>query len=124
MRTSATSAKEFDFRAFGATTWFLTTKVWTTHFAPNDLLRSTKDSLHKMRMSEVDLLLLLHWPNKHVPLSETLGGLARAREFGLTQHVGVSNFTVALLDEAVSHSYPCRWFAIRSSIIRSSIRPR
>ena len=79
---------------------FLTTKVWTTHFAPNDLLRSTKDSLHRMRMSEVDLLLL-HWPNKHVPLAETLGGLARAREFGLTRHVGVSNFTVALLDEAV-----------------------
>lgn len=79
---------------------FVTTKVWTTHFAPNDLLRSTKDSLHKLRMSEVDLLLL-HWPNKHVPLSETLGGLARAKEFGLTQHVGVSNFTVALLEEAV-----------------------
>src|ERR1700743_1951373 len=46
---------------------FLTTKVWTTHFAPNDLERSTKDSLAKLRLTEVDLLLL-HWPNPHVPL--------------------------------------------------------
>lgn len=79
---------------------FVTTKVWTNHFAPNDLVRSTKDSLSKLRLSEVDLLLL-HWPNKHVPLSETLDGLARAKQLGLTQHIGVSNFTVAMIEEAV-----------------------
>src|ERR1043165_2132196 len=54
---------------------FVTTKVWTTHFAPNDLLRSTKESLAKLRMEQVDLLLL-HWPNPRVPLPETLGALA------------------------------------------------
>ncbi|WP_420133768.1 aldo/keto reductase [Rhodopseudomonas sp.] len=80
---------------------FVTTKVWTTHFAPNDLLRSTKESLHKMRLSEVDLLLL-HWPNPQVPLTETLGGLAHAQELGMTRHIGVSNFTVALLKQAVA----------------------
>ncbi|MDU6748203.1 MAG: aldo/keto reductase, partial [Bradyrhizobium sp.] len=53
---------------------FLTTKVWTTHFAPNDLERSTKESLVRLRVSDVDLLLL-HWPNSHVPLAETLGAL-------------------------------------------------
>src|ERR1700750_1176699 len=41
---------------------FVTTKVWTQHFAPHDLERSTKESLVKLRMPEVDLLLL-HWPN-------------------------------------------------------------
>ncbi len=80
---------------------FITTKIWTTHFAPNDLERSTKDSLTKLRLSEVDLLLL-HWPNPHVPLAETLGALAHARKLGMTRHIGVSNFTVALLDEAIS----------------------
>src|SRR6476620_6817384 len=49
---------------------FVTTKVWTTHFAPNDLERSTKDSLARLRLGEVDLLLL-HWPNPQVPLVET-----------------------------------------------------
>ncbi|UYO47525.1 aldo/keto reductase [Rhodopseudomonas palustris] len=80
---------------------FVTTKVWTTHFAPNDLIRSAKESLVKLRLSEVDLLLL-HWPNAHVPLAETLGALAQARALGLTRHIGVSNFTVALLAEAVA----------------------
>ena len=80
---------------------FLTTKIWTTHFAPHDLERSAKESLVRLRMSEVDLLLL-HWPNPHVPLAETLGALAHAKRQGLTRHIGVSNFTVALIEEAVA----------------------
>ena len=80
---------------------FLTTKVWTNHFAPNDLERSAKDSLARLRQSHVDLLLL-HWPNPQVPLTETLGALAHAKQLGLTRHIGVSNFTVALIEEAVA----------------------
>jgi len=80
---------------------FVTTKVWTTHFAPNDLERSTKESLARLRLSEVDLLLL-HWPNPQVPLAETLGALAHVRKLGMARHIGVSNFTVALIDEAVA----------------------
>jgi 2,5-diketo-D-gluconate reductase B len=80
---------------------FVTTKVWTTHFAPNDLERSTKDSLAKLRLTEVDLLLL-HWPNPQVPLQETLGALAHVKTLGMARHIGVSNFTVALLDQAVA----------------------
>lgn len=82
---------------------FVTTKVWPTHFAPNDLERSVKDSLAKLRLTEVDLLLL-HWPSTQVPLSETLGALARVKQLGMTRHIGVSNFTVALLAEAVAGS--------------------
>jgi 2,5-diketo-D-gluconate reductase B len=80
---------------------FVTTKVWTTHFAPNDLERSAKESLVRLRLPEVDLLLL-HWPNPQVPLSETLGALARAKKLGLARHIGVSNFTVALIEQAVA----------------------
>jgi 2,5-diketo-D-gluconate reductase B len=79
---------------------FVTTKVWTTHFAPHDLERSAKESLVRLRMTDVDLLLL-HWPNPHVPLAETLGALANAKKLGLARHIGVSNFTVALIEEAV-----------------------
>jgi 2,5-diketo-D-gluconate reductase B len=80
---------------------FVTTKVWSTHFAPNDLERSTKESLAKLRLSEVDLLLL-HWPNPQVPLPETLGALAQVRKLGMARHIGVSNFTMALIEEAVA----------------------
>ena len=72
---------------------FLTTKVWTNHFAPNDLERSVKESLAR-----------LHWPNSHVPLAETLGALSHAKTMGLTRHIGVSNFTVALIEQAVALS--------------------
>ncbi len=80
---------------------FVTTKVWTTHFAPNDLERSTKESLNKLRLAVVDLLLL-HWPNPRIPLKETLGALAHVKRLGLARHIGVSNFTVALIEEAVA----------------------
>src|SRR6478736_1943191 len=80
---------------------FITTKVWTTHFKPNDLERSAKESLARLRLTEIDLLLL-HWPSSQVPLAETLGALARVRQAGLARHIGVSNFTVALIEEAVA----------------------
>ncbi len=79
---------------------FVTTKVWPANFAPRDLEKSAKQSLSKLRLSEVDLLLL-HWPNPNIPLADTLGALSRVKQAGLARHIGVSNFTVALIDEAV-----------------------
>ena len=52
-----------------------------------------------MRLPEVDLLLL-HWPNPQIPLAETLGALCKVKRCGLARHIGVSNFTVALIEEA------------------------
>ncbi|MHC1946444.1 aldo/keto reductase [Bradyrhizobium sp. UFLA06-06] len=80
---------------------FVTTKVWTTHFMAKDLERAAKESLARLRLTEVDLLLL-HWPNPQVPLAETLGALARVRQAGLARHIGVSNFNAALIEEAVA----------------------
>src|SRR4051812_48111336 len=80
---------------------FITTKVWTSHFAPHDLERSAKESLNKLRLAEVDLLLL-HWPNPQVPLAETLGALAHVKQLGMARHIGVSNFTVALIEQAIA----------------------
>src|SRR5215467_11537646 len=48
---------------------FITTKVWWTNFAPRELERSVKESLVKLRLTDVDLLLL-HWPNAQIPLAE------------------------------------------------------
>jgi diketogulonate reductase-like aldo/keto reductase len=80
---------------------FVTTKVWPSHFAPGELERAAKDSLTRLRLSEVDLLLL-HWPNPRIPLSETLGALCKVKQAGVARHIGVSNFTVALIEEAVA----------------------
>src|SRR5215207_2797090 len=82
---------------------FVTTKVWTSDFAPRDLERSAKQSLGKLKLSEVDLLLL-HWPSTTVPLADTIGALCKAKREGLTRHIGISNFTIPLIEQAVKLS--------------------
>jgi 2,5-diketo-D-gluconate reductase B len=79
---------------------FVTTKIWPAHFAPPELERATKECLVRLRLSEVDLLLL-HWPNPRIPLSETLDALSKVKAQGFARNIGVSNFTVALIEEAV-----------------------
>jgi diketogulonate reductase-like aldo/keto reductase len=77
----------------------VTTKVQPTLLAPHDLERSVKESLAHLRFDVIDLLLI-HWPNPRVPLSETLGAMLKMKKAGYVRAIGVSNFTVALLNEA------------------------
>jgi diketogulonate reductase-like aldo/keto reductase len=79
---------------------FVTTKVWPSHFAAHQLERAAKGSLARLRLSELDLLLL-HWPNPQIPLAETLGALCKVKRDGLARHIGISNFTVPLIEQAV-----------------------
>lgn len=78
---------------------FITTKVTEEDAHADDFARSVDTSLKAIGVDYVDLLLI-HWPQPKVPMEETLGALAKAKRDGLARHVGVSNFTVALLDEA------------------------
>jgi diketogulonate reductase-like aldo/keto reductase len=79
---------------------FITTKVWPDNLAPADLERATKSSLARLRLESVDLLLI-HWPNPRIPLAGTIGALCRMREAGFARNIGISNFTVPLIEEAV-----------------------
>ena len=81
---------------------FLTTKIWTDSFARDKLVPSLKESLRKLRTEQVDLTLI-HWPSpgEAVPMAEYLGALAEAQDQGLTRLIGVSNFTSALLQQAI-----------------------
>jgi diketogulonate reductase-like aldo/keto reductase len=65
-----------------------------------DFARSVDESLEKLGVDYVDLLLV-HWPEKNTPLAETMAALAKAKRQGLTRHIGVANFTIAMLDEAI-----------------------
>ena len=79
---------------------FVTTKVTEENAREADFLRSAETSLKALGLNCVDLLLI-HWPQPKVPFAETLGALAKAKRSGLTRHIGVSNFTLAMLEEAV-----------------------
>lgn len=78
---------------------FVTTKVTEENAREVDFLRSVETSLKALGLDYVDLLLI-HWPQPKVPFSDTIGALAKAKRRGLTRHIGVSNFTLAMLDEA------------------------
>jgi diketogulonate reductase-like aldo/keto reductase len=80
---------------------FVTTKVRQDNLAPGDFERSVEGSLKALGLDYVDLLLI-HWPNPQVPQADSVGGLCKAKRNGMTKHVGVANFTVALLEEALS----------------------
>lgn len=80
---------------------FVTTKVWVDDIAPGDLERSAEASLKRLGLSEVDLLLI-HWPNKAVPLADSTAALCGTRRQGLARHIGISNYTAAMVDETVA----------------------
>ena len=82
---------------------FLTTKVWPSDFAHDRVIRKTRESLKKLRTEYVDLLLM-HWPGDGVPLGETLGAMRELQEEGSVSHVGVSNFSPSLVEEAAEHA--------------------
>jgi 2,5-diketo-D-gluconate reductase B len=80
--------------------FFLTTKIWREEYAPDDLRRAAEDSLRNLQVDCIDLLLL-HWPNPDFALEETLGALVALRDDGLILHLGVSNFPIGMLREAL-----------------------
>jgi len=81
---------------------FVTTKIWTENLAAGKLIPSLKDSLRKLRTEQVDLTLI-HWPapKDAVPVGEYMAELLEAKEQGLTRLIGVSNFTVAHMEQAI-----------------------
>jgi diketogulonate reductase-like aldo/keto reductase len=79
---------------------FLCTKVSHEYLHAADFARSVDESLAALGVDYVDLLLV-HWPEKNTPLAETMGALAKAKRSGLARHIGVANFNIAMLDEAI-----------------------
>ena len=82
---------------------FLTTKVWPSDFVHDRVISKTHESLKRLRTDYVDLLLM-HWPPDGVPLGETLGAMRELQDEGSVLHIGVSNFSPTLLEEATEHA--------------------
>lgn len=82
---------------------FITSKIWVANFAGDRLIDSLKESLKKLQTDYLDLTLI-HWPSpeNQVPVEEFMGALLEAKQLGLTRQIGVSNFTVDLMKQAIA----------------------
>jgi 2,5-diketo-D-gluconate reductase B len=80
---------------------FLTTKVWFNRLAPGDFERSVDESLEKLKLPWVDLLMI-HWLNAQIPLAGSIDVLCKVKKQGLAKNIGVANFNIAMLDEATA----------------------
>lgn len=82
---------------------FLTTKIWVDDYAPDKLIPSLKSSLTKLRTDAVNLTLI-HWPapQMNVNIPELMQTLLEAKQQGLTQHIGISNFNIDLTQQAIN----------------------
>lgn len=77
----------------------ITTKVHPDHFSEQQFMPSVEQSLRALQLDYVDVLLL-HWPPKNGAIEHSLQLLAEAQHKGYAKHIGVSNYTVAMLHQA------------------------
>ena len=78
---------------------FLATKVSGSHLRRDQVLRAADASLRLLDTDYIDLYQI-HWPNRGVPIAETMGAMESLVEQGLVKYVGVSNFNLGELQEA------------------------
>ena len=79
----------------------IVSKVWPNHLRRDDLIRSALASRDRLGVRTIDLYLI-HWPNREVPLAESIRAMEDLIDIGVIGCMGVSNFDVALLEEAMA----------------------
>jgi diketogulonate reductase-like aldo/keto reductase len=80
---------------------FIATKVWPSNLRYEDVIHSCRRSLERLQLKYVDLYMV-HWPNPRIPLQETMKAMEKLVKDGLIRYIGVSNFDVELLEEAMN----------------------
>jgi len=85
------------------TEFFITTKVWVDNYSAAAFIPSVEASLAKLRTDYIDLLLL-HWPSNRVPLATQISLLNDCVRSGKVKAIGVSNFNISLMKQAVELS--------------------
>ena len=81
---------------------FLVTKILRQNLAHDDVLNSVEESTRRLG-TEIDLLLI-HAPSRSVPIEESIGAMNELQNRGIVDHIGVSNFSVTQMRQAISAS--------------------
>tara|TARA_Y100000310_G_scaffold345469_1_gene465337 strand:+ start:3166 stop:3984 length:819 start_codon:yes stop_codon:yes gene_type:complete len=79
---------------------FITSKIWREYLNYDEALKNAEETLKQLELDYVDLLLI-HWPNKNIPMKDYLTALKKLLDDGKAKSVGVSNFTIHHLQDAL-----------------------
>ena len=71
---------------------FLATKVSGEHLRHGQVLRAADASLKRLGVQTIDLYQV-HWPDRDVPVAETMQALEELVDAGKVRYIGVSNFS-------------------------------
>lgn len=74
-------------------------RSWRADGRPEHLRAAIDGSLKRLRLERIDLYQF-HTPDRHVPFADSLGAIAEAQRAGKIRHIGLSNVSVAQLEEA------------------------
>jgi len=80
---------------------FVATKVSPEHLSYESVIKSAKASLSRLNIKTIDLYQV-HWPNPRIPIKETMRAMERLVKDGLVRFIGVSNFSVSEMEEAMA----------------------
>jgi diketogulonate reductase-like aldo/keto reductase len=78
---------------------FLATKVSGDHLRHDKVLKAANDSLKRLGVETIDLYQV-HWPDRRVPVAETMRAMEELVDSGKVRYIGVSNFSRRELEEA------------------------
>ncbi len=78
---------------------FVATKVWPSNLHYDDVIRACDASLKRLGLKQVDLYQI-HWPNKTIPIEETMAAMEKLVDDGKIRYIGLSNFSAKEMQEA------------------------
>jgi pyridoxine 4-dehydrogenase len=73
--------------------------LWAEDGRPEHLRAACEGSLRRLRLDRIDVYQL-HAPDRKVPFDESIGALKQLQDEGKIRHVGLSNVSVAELEQA------------------------
>jgi len=78
---------------------FIATKVWPSHLKYDSVIKAAQGSLRRLGVKYIDLYQI-HFPNRRVPIGETMRAMEYLVDKGIIRFIGLSNFNLDQIIEA------------------------